>query len=116
MSQSPRAKSSLLKANLGEPNDVLEILLSGVLKGTIGDKVYDFFTDEIENNARAVWSGLTYNPDDEDNVDEQYPIYIFCYEGVYYISALEYDPIGYFLSKEDAHSCIEFNWQNVKVD
>lgn len=82
----------------------------GVLEGDLADQAHDFFSDEIVNEAKPVWSGELFNPNEPDDKDQRYPIHIYEYEGVFYVWDLEYDPMGYFLTKADAEACMHFNW------
>ena len=92
----------------------IEMMCRGELVGGVGDTTYDFFLDDIENEAEIVWSGTTYDQDDEDNPDSRYPVGISEYCGVFFVWALEYENAGYFLSREDALQYVEGNWDNVR--
>ena len=89
-------------------------LRNGILTGDLGAEIHDFFLDEIENEAKTVWKGIIYNPDDEDNPDTWFSVGINEYYGVFYVWAIDYDNFGYFLSLEDAKSFAFGNWDNVK--
>ena len=86
----------------------------GLLSGGLGGEIYDFFMDEIKNEAKYVWEGVLYNPNDEDNPDSNYPVMIRDYEGVFFVSALEFDDAGYFLSFEEAEDYVFTNFVYVK--
>ena len=94
----------------------VEMIRRGELIGNIGDSVYDFFLDEIVNEAEEVWSGTIYDPDDEDNPDTKFPVRIREYCGVFFVWALEDENAGYFLSREDALRYVICNWDNVCED
>jgi len=80
----------------------VEMIKLGELAGDVGDSVYDFFLDEIENEAETIWSGTVCDPDDQENSDTNFPIGVSEYYGVFFVWALEYDNAGYFLSQKDA--------------
>ena len=80
----------------------VEMINLGELAGDVGDSVYDFFLDEIENEAETIWSGTVCDPDDQENPDTNFPIGVSEYCGVFFVWALEYDNAGYFLSQKDA--------------
>ena len=82
--------------------------------GDIGNRIYDFFLDEIYNKSKEVWSGVLVDPADEDNPDRRFSIWINEYEGVFYIGAVDYDAIGYFLRRSDAKTCMHCNWDNIR--
>jgi len=114
LASSKRAKSSLKKA-LG--NEAVEMLKSHRLEGDLGDDIYSFFVHEIheEGNENEVWRGIIFtDPDDEENVDAQYPVGVCNYEGVYFVWALEYDDVGYFLDRKYAINYALTNWDVVK--
>ena len=79
----------------------------------MGDGVHDHFSDEIMNEAKTVWEGELHDPEN-DNPDTIFPIGINEYEGVFYVWALEYDDIGYFLSKDAAVNYADSNWENIR--
>lgn len=56
-----------------------------------GAEAHDFLLDEIGNHYHVVWNGVIPTEDDE------YPVQIKRYEGVYLVWAMEYDDEGYFL-------------------
>ena len=80
----------------------VEMINLSELAGDVGDSVYDFFLDEIENEAETIWSGTVCDPDDQENPDTNFPIGVSEYCGVFFVWALEYDNAGYFLSQKDA--------------
>ena len=80
----------------------VEMIKFGELAGDVGDRVHDFFSDEIDNEAETIWSGTACDPDDQENSDTNFPIGVSEYCGVFFVWALEYDNAGYFLSQKDA--------------
>ena len=88
----------------------------GTLSGDLGDHLRDFLEDEITNESISVWCGTIFDPDDEEDVDRHYPVTVNEYEGLFWVSALESDPIGYFLTKDEAVNCAFMNWENIKPD
>ena len=80
----------------------VEMINLGELAGNVGDSVYDFFLDEIENEAETIWSGTVCDPNDQENPDTNFSIGISEYCRVFFVWALEYDNAGYFLSQKDA--------------
>lgn len=91
-----------------------DMIHRGDLTGVLGDRVHDFFADEIENEATAIWSGVIFDPDDEGNVDSEFPVGISEYCGVFFAWSLESDNAGYFLTLEDARGYVFSNWDNVR--
>jgi hypothetical protein len=91
---------------------VMAMMKAGNLEGAFGDEVYDFLDDEIENEAQTAWSGSVGGSDEgKDNaVDDSRLVEIREYEGIYFVWALEEDPVGYFLNHEDAKSYVVLNW------
>ena len=101
LARSKHACARLKKALGPERGDAaVEALRSASLDGVLGAEIHDFLVDEIENEARIVWSGLIVDPEDEDNPDRRFPVDIFEYEGIYLVWALEHDPAGYFLAPQ----------------
>ena len=92
----------------------IEMLKRGRLDGTLGDRIHDYLTLAIGNDAVDVWSGRTFDPDDEENTDAVFPIGIREYCGVFFVWSPECENAGYFLSKEDALQFLEINWENVR--
>ena len=62
------------------------------------------FYDLVSNESKVV------GEDSREGSFGEYPIYINEYEGVFWVSAPEFDDNGYFLWKEDAQKFIDFNW------
>lgn len=69
-----------------------------------GAEAHDFLLDEIGNEGTIVWDGVIPARDDE------YPVHIKHYGGVYLVWAMEYDDEGYFLCFEHAWDYVDDNW------
>lgn len=89
--------------------EVARMLEQGAFEGDTGDALYNFFQDEIPNNAVVRWQGAI------PGADFDYPAQIREYFGVFYVWALEYDKVGYFVTESDASTYIYGNWDIVKV-
>lgn len=115
LAKSERACDAL-RDSLGSDRGSLavEMFRSRKAEGDLENEIYDFFLDEIENEAEPVWEGELYDPEDPENPDGIYPIGINEYEGVFYVWALEYDNAGYFLSEEAASNYAFMNWDNIR--
>ena len=115
LARSQHACNRLKKAIGKERGDAaVEMLKGACLDGDLGSEIQDFFLDEIVNEAREVWSGFTFDPNDEADQDSQFPISIKDYEGVYFVWQLECEPQGYFLNRNDAELFVLLNVQNVR--
>ncbi len=115
LGQSRNACDALSRAiGADQSESAIQMLQSGALTGELGLDIHIFFEDEIVEASKTVWEGVTFDPDDEDNPDTNYPVRIQEYEGVFYVWALEFDDVGYFLSLEDAKSEVFGNWEFVK--
>jgi hypothetical protein len=101
-----RAVQSLVKKSVGATrfSDALTLMKTGRLEGDLGADIHDLLADAIRNDAKEVWSGLIRQPHDD------YPIQVNEFHGVFWVWAMEYDPVGYFLSKQDAVSYARSNW------
>lgn len=101
-----RAVQSLVKKSVGAArfSDALMLMKTGTLEGDLGADIHDLLADAIRNDAKEVWSGLIRQPHDD------YPIQVNEFHGVFWVWAMEYDPVGYFLSKQDAVSYALSNW------
>ena len=78
----------------------IEDIYSGELlteKGVLTDEAHDFILDEIDNN----WDGEVKAYECMGYAGE-FSVIIYCWNGIYKVSALEFDDIGYFLNLEDA--------------
>ena len=91
-------------------NVAIGMLKDGDLSGLLGYEVYAFLSDEIENEAVAVWGGYTFDPNEPLDINMHFPVNIMMYEKVYYVFAFEYDNVGYFRSKSAAKSYIDFEY------
>jgi hypothetical protein len=103
------AVQALVKKKVGAKNltAALELMQAGKLDGPLGDKLHDFLADTIENKSADVWSGLIPQEGDE------YPVQVKEYQGIYWVWAMEYDPIGYFLDQASAEAFVRSNWDDV---
>jgi hypothetical protein len=101
-----RAVRTLVKKFVGPArfSDALILMQSGTLQGDLGADLHDLLVDAIRNDAKEVWSGVISHPHDD------YPIRVNEFHGVFWIWAMEYDPVGYFLSKQDAVTYACSNW------
>ena len=67
--------------------------------------VHDWLHDLVQNEAEDVAEDSR-----EGSAAGEYPIYVKCFEGVFFVSAPEFDDIGYFSTQEDAEDAIAINW------
>ena len=88
----------------------LALMQAGKLDGNIGDNIRDLLSDAIENDATAIWTGFTHHPRGD------YPLVVNEYHGVYWVHAMEFDPVGYFVEEFAAVSFAYSNWENVYQD
>ena len=100
---------ALLKKEVGSDNypAALELMKAGTLEGDLGATVHDLFIDTIVNEATTVWSGFIRDENDD------WPVRVNEYQGVFWVFALEIDPVGYFLNAESAISFARMNWDDV---
>lgn len=107
-----RSVQALLKKEVGikDFKNALALMKAGDLEGDLGATVHDLFLDIIVNQATTIWSGFIHN--DSDN----WPVHVNEYHGVFWVWALESDPVGYFLDKSSAISFARTNWDNVYED
>ncbi len=100
----------LLTTSLGENSAAaaISMLKSARLDGELGATVHDLLLDAIDNESNDVWDGLI--PGSEFD----FPVQVKTYGGVYYVWALEYDDVGYFLTLEDAIDYIHSSWDGVR--
>jgi hypothetical protein len=103
------AVQALIKKRVGAKNLTasLELMQAGKLDGPLGDMLHDFLADIIENQSTDVWSGLIAQEGDE------FPVQVKEYQGIYWVWAMEYDPIGYFLDQASAEAFVRSNWDEV---
>jgi hypothetical protein len=88
----------------------LEMMKAGKLEGDLGATIHNLFLDTIVDDAIPIWSGFIHQ--DHDN----YPVRVNEYHGVYWVWAVESDPIGYFLDANSATLFVKSNWDNVHED
>lgn len=102
-----RAVQSFVKKSVGATRfpEALTLMKAGTLEGDLGADIHDLLADAISNDAKVVWSGLIRQPHDD------YPIQVHEFHGVFWVWAMEYDPIGYFLDKQVAISYARSNWE-----
>jgi hypothetical protein len=110
------AKSRSVQAHLKEEvgsahyREALQMMKSGSLNGDLGASVHDLLANMIDSNAATVWSGFIY----QDH--EKWTVHVNEYHGVFWVWAVESDPVGYFLDKPSAISFARTNWDNVYED
>lgn len=103
---------ALLKEQVGSNGyvEALRLMKAGNLDGDLGATVHDFFLDAIQNDATTIWSGFIHDENDD------WPVNVNEYHGVFWVSALEYDPVGYFLNSKSAIVYARSAWENVYED
>jgi hypothetical protein len=103
------AVQALVKKKVGAKNltAALELMQAGKLDGPLGDKLHDFLANTIEKKSTDVWSGLIPQEGDE------YPVQVKEYQGIFWVWAMEHDPIGYFLDQASAEAFVRSNWDDV---
>ncbi len=111
LAASPRVQA-LVKHTVGADHfpEALTLMTSGRLDGDLGGAVHDLLVDEIGNHSDITWSGVIRTPHDD------FPVHVNVYEGVYWAWGMEYDPIGYFLSRDDAIDYARSAWGEVIPD
>ena len=96
----------LLEDEYGDASpEILAILKSD---GELPDQhssVHDWLYDLVHNEAKDVAEDSR-----EGSAAGEYPIYVMCFEGVFFITAPEFDDIGYFSTQEEAENAIARNW------
>jgi hypothetical protein len=111
LSQS-REVQAIVKKAVGA-NDfptALALMKAGKLEGNIGDSVHDLLTDTIKNESIQVWSGFIHHTHDD------YALMVNEYHGVFWVHAMEFAPVGYFLDEDSAVAFARSNWENVYED
>lgn len=88
----------------------LEMMKSGDLTGHLGASIHDLFLDKIQNDATVIWSGLIHQEHDD------YPVTVNEYHGVFWVWALESEPVSYFLDSSAAVAFARANWESVYED
>lgn len=110
------AKSRSVQAHLKEEvgsahyREALQMMKSGNLNGDLGASVHDLLANMIDSDADTVWSGFIY----QDH--EKWTVRVNECHGVFWVWAVESDPVGYFLDKASAISFARTNWDNVYED
>lgn len=104
-----RSVQALLKKEVGSESyqEALKLMKAGRLDGDLGATIHDLFIDTIVNDAVSVWSGYIYQDSDK------WPVRVNEYHGVFWVWAIEYDSVGYFLDAKSAISYVHTNWDNV---
>jgi hypothetical protein len=97
---------ALLKTEVGPRTckKAMALMRDGKLEGQLGAEIHDLLADTIHNEAEVVWSGIIRQPHDE------YAIQVKAYKGVFWVWAMEYDPVGYFLDEDRAISYARATW------
>jgi hypothetical protein len=100
---------SLVRNTVGldKLNAALTLMKSGQLDGELGSIVHDLLIDAIDNESEQVWSGIIRTPHDD------YPVNVNYFHGVYWVWAMEYDPVGYFLDEGAAVDFASSEWGDV---
>ena len=100
-----------LKSKFGSEqyDAVIAMMTSGCFEGILGDELHEWLLDTIKNNAEVAWEGTIASG------SEFYPVRVYQYSGIFFVWALEYDDVGYFLSEHEAKDFIYFNWDNVSA-
>lgn len=104
-----RSVQALIKMSVGSGDFpvALRMMKAGTLDGLLGAKIHDLLVDTILNESVPIWIGYIHQPHDD------YPVRVFEYHSIFWVWALEYDPMGYFLNKESALAFPIGNWENV---
>ena len=104
-----RAVQAMVKKAVGAKDfpAALALMKAGTLEGDLGDTIHDLLSDAIENEATEAWRGFTHHPHGD------YPLVVNEYHGVYWVYAMEFDPVGYFLDEFSAVGFARSNWDNV---
>ncbi len=107
-----RSVQVLLQEEVGSEiyPEALKLMKTGKLDSDLGATVHDLFLDTIVNQATTVWSGFIRNDSDD------WPVRVNEYHGVFWVWAVESDPVGYFLDEASAISFARTNWDNVYKD
>lgn len=88
----------------------LNMMMTGKLEGALGGSLHDLLADLIRNDSEVFWSGFTHHP------HGNYSLCVYEYHGVFWVHAIEFDPIGYFIDEHKAISFAYSNWENVYAD
>ena len=108
-----RVVQALVKKAVGVKDfpTALAFMKTGKLEGNIGGLVHDLLIDTIRNESTQVWTGFIHYPH-----EDYYSLIISEYHGIYWVHAIEYDPVGYFLDLDSAVAFARSNWENVYED
>ena len=93
--------------NISLADQMVSMMRDGAFSGSAGDDLENFLVDAVVNDSEIAWSGFIKGS--EDN----YPVGIRSYHGVYYVWALEENDVGYFLDFESAKWYVEWNWNDL---
>ena len=93
--------------NISAADQMVLMMRDGAFSGSAGDDLENFLGDAVVNDSEIAWTGLIKGS--EDN----YPVSIQNYHGVYYVSALEVDDVGYFLDFESAKRYLDWSWNDL---
>jgi len=104
-----REVQALIKRAVGTERleEALSHMQAGSLDGEVGAIVHDLLLDAIVNDAHQVWSGFI------KGFDDDYPVNVNEYHGIYWVWAMEYEPAGYFIDKEEAIAYARSNWDDI---
>jgi hypothetical protein len=104
-----RLVQTFLKEEFGSDrySEAIKLMEDGKLDSDLGLSIHDLFLDLIVNQATIVWSGFIANENDN------WPVHVMEYEGIFWVGAVEFDPVGYFLDMASAISFVRINWDNV---
>lgn len=89
---------------------MLSMMSIGKFTGDAGNELHDYISDAVVNDSIVVWSGLI------QCEEHHFPVQIKRYSDIYYVWAIEYDDVGYFLSLDTAKSYVLDNWDEVVED
>jgi hypothetical protein len=107
-----RSVQAYLKEEVGSAHyrEALQMMKSGNLTGELGASVHDLLANMIDSDADTVWSGFIYQDHDK------WTVRVNECHGVFWVWAVESDPVGYFLDKAAAISFARTNWGKVDED
>lgn len=97
----------LLEQEYGsESSKILAIIKNEAQLPDQYSSVHNWFYNVVHEGAHTVVKDSR-----EGSAAGEYPIYVHCYQGVFFVSAPEFDDIGYFSTQEDAERAIAANWE-----
>ena len=94
-----------LKQILGE--DIVSQMMSGTLNEESKKIVLEEMKTVICDHNVCIWEGESYNPHNEEDLEQIYPASIYEYEGIFWYNRLEYDDSDYFESFEETFNALE---------